>query len=307
VITMNQAVLPTNAPESAAPNAERRGDAAPIRLVIHNSEQARHAAKLLLRAGFAVADTPAGDRASGNETSGGPMTEAADVRSDATIQDLVAQMDLAVRVTRAAECLDDPTTALMANLDTIHSDLADGAFRAADLAEAVGDCMAAVKQLQEGLQRLKAVAAPPVLPQSGSADLAAILEDAIARHRGRSVVDVTGAGLQGLRVRGDQALLAQALADTFEVLAECRRPANGAGIRVTLSRAGEGVRIYVSDAGARLDASAALVLAGGMRPSSPEGFALLAASALVRGVGGRIRIMDLPRRACLEVQLPQVY
>lgn len=280
-------------------------EAPSVRVDVADLADATRAAQVLMRAGFHVAeDTSEGARGAEEVGCGGPTDDRSGLRLE--ISDVVARADLAVRVTRAAECLDDPCTALMANLDTLEGDLLDGSVDAEDALETVGDCVAAVHQLLEGIQRIKAVAAPPVWDPSGEASLDLVLRDAAHRHRRRSSVPVELPRVQGLRVRGGRLALGQAVADVLEVFGARERPADASAVRVTTARDGIGVRVFVYDDGPPLPPDLRRLLTGGTRARSLDELALLAAATLVEGVGGALRVAGLPGQACLELRLPLV-
>jgi hypothetical protein len=274
-----------------------------VRVFAADPARLDEAAQVLLRAGFEVAGTAAAATPSHHvqpeQDSQQPSARDAQI--------LVTHADLAVRVTRAAECLDDPTTTLMANLDTLQTDLLDGTLDVEDASELVGDCVSAIRQLFDGLQRLKAVAAPPVLPQEGRSDFDLVLRDAVLRHRSRSEVAVLLPKAAGVCVHGDRIALGQAFADVLEVLSARDRGVDAGPIQVVTARGGDGLHVFVSDAGPPLADEVKALLGGGIRPGSLDGLALLAASSLVRGVGGRLRVAEVPGRVSLEVVLPMVH
>jgi len=277
-----------------------------VRVFVSDLAQAERAAQVLMRAGFHVAGNAEASEAGLVAVDSARSMPALHQSHGAPGHAEVARADLAVRVTRAVECLDDPTTSLMANLDALQADLMDGESTPADAAEVVGDCVVAVRQLLEGIQRLKVVAAPPVLEQKGVTVLDLVLRDAVVHHHARCSVEVEVPPIRGIRVRGDRIALGQAIADVLEVFAARRRAAGTGSIRITTARGGDGVRVFVCDAGPALDARIADLLSGGTRARSLDGLALLAAAELVRGVGGRMRVADVPGRACVELTLPMV-
>jgi hypothetical protein len=113
-------------------------------------------AKLLKRAGFDV-DGRAGTESSKPSATSGQTSATVRVAGDGLSPVLLAAW--AARVHRAAESLDDPTTTLLANLDSLEEDLAHGGLRPDDVGEVLADCIGAVRQLIEGVRQVKVMAA----------------------------------------------------------------------------------------------------------------------------------------------------
>jgi hypothetical protein len=116
-------------------------------------------AKLLKRAGFDVDGRAVTEPSepSGPSATSGRTSSTVRVAGDGLSPVLLAAW--AARVHRAAESLDDPTTTLLANLDSLEEDLAHGGLRPDDVGEVLADCIGAVRQLIEGVRQVKVMAA----------------------------------------------------------------------------------------------------------------------------------------------------
>lgn len=221
----------------------------------------------------------------------------------------VAVSDLAVRVLRAAECLDDPTTSLLANLDTLLDDLREGTVSLDDAHELVSDCVSAVSGLATGLERIKAVASPhtDVVDHSGEVSVDLALRDAVCHLRatcGGPPVELPA--ITGLRAQGDRASVVRAFCDLLEVFASRLRAVPGGGVRVSVVRGVGQLRIAFSDGGGPFPESAADLLSGRARADSQEGLALLAARSFLEAVGGEVRLARIAGKGAIQVHLRAV-
>ncbi len=221
----------------------------------------------------------------------------------------VAVSDLAVRVLRAAECLDDPTTSLLANLDTLLDDLREGHVNLADAEELVADCVLAVTGLASGLERIKHVAAPhlDIIDHQGEVSIDRALRDAVQVHRTPADgLPVDLPAITGLRSHGDRPSLGHAFADLLEVFA-CRISDMPDGrVAVSASRAEGRVCVRFTDGGGPFPELAADLLSGCARADSQEGLALLAARSLFEALGAEVRVGLVDGKGAIEVHLREV-
>ena len=251
--------------------------------------------QLLARAGFEAVQSTAAERV--------------EAVADGHLTRDVAVSDLAVRVLRAAECLDDPTTSLLANLDTLLDDLREGIVNLDDAEDLVADCVSAVSGLAAGLECLKAVAAPhiDIVDHTGEVSVDLALRDAVRHLRTTTAnppVDLPA--ITGLRAHGDRPSLGRAFSDLLEVFACRLRHVPGGRVRVEAVR-GKGVlRVILSDGGGPFPTLAADLLSGRARPDSQEGLALLAARSLLEAVGGEVRVGLVAGKGAIEVHLRDV-
>ena len=148
------ATPPTFASESSRGEAQREQDGNALLEAVAGDDA--RTAKLLMRAGFDV-DGAARSEPSDAVAMDGHAGPKVRVAGDALSPVLLAAW--AARVHRAAESLDDPTTALLANLDSLQEDLAHGGLRPDHVGEVLADCIGAVRQLIEGVRQVKAMAA----------------------------------------------------------------------------------------------------------------------------------------------------
>lgn len=296
--------LAAHGPDPVAPPAGASIEEEPtMRVFVAGLSRAEQAAQLLMRAGFHVAGNLGTEEATSGLVAFDKDGGAPDPTLPETAEATVSRADLAVRVTRAAECLDDPTTTLMANLDTLQADLLAGGLRPDDGLELVSDCVDAVRQLLEGVQRLKAVAAPPPLVHHGASELDLVLRDVLTRSQRSGPVPIDMPAVDGTRVLGARPELCQALSNVLEVFVERFRRSASTAIRVTTYMTPDQVHVCVEDDGPDLAMDFGPLLAGGVRAQSLDGLALMAASSLLDAVGGSVRIVDHGAHACVELTL----
>ena len=221
----------------------------------------------------------------------------------------VAVSDLAVRVLRAAECLDDPTTSLLANLDTLLEDLRDGSVGLEEVQELVQDCVSAVSTLATGLERIKGVAAPhtDVVDHTGTFSIDLALRDAVGHLRaagGGPAVQLPA--ITGLRAHGDRASVVRAFSDLLEVFASRLRQVAGGHVCVSVVRGKDRLAIVFTDGEDPFPAHAADLLSGRARAGSQEGLALLAARSFLEAVGGEVRVGRVAGKGAIQVHLRAV-
>jgi len=239
----------------------------------------------------------------------GEAVERANASADGQFTRGVAVSDLAVRVLRAAECLDDPTTSLLANLDTLLDDLREGIVSLEDVEDIVVDCVSAVTGLASSLERLKAVSTPhlDIVDHRGEASVDLALHDAVRIHRisaGGPPVDLPAS--TGLRTYGDRPSLGHAFSDLLEVFARRLRHVPGGRVAVDAVREEDRLCVRFTDGGDPFAGLAADLLSDRARPDSQEGLALLAARSLFEALGAEVRVGLVAGKGAIEVHLREV-
>lgn len=209
-------------------------------------------------------------------------------------------------VAHAVDGLDDPTTALLASVDSLLDDHESGDLDGETLRQVLGDCALAAVRLQAGIRRLKAVALPEAEASCGVVSLDQVFLD-VVRSSDLSGVCLALPDAPAGPVWSSRGALAHGLHALLSVLLEgidgqlVPPPA----VTIDLRDLGNVVMVDIFGNGLGLEAEVVQALSGAKRASSRWGLITLGAQTSLERVGAAVTVRSggrgfrvrIPRRA----------